>query len=733
MKRLLTRAKLAGMLRELQKAREDRQASQFLTLLDRMLNACASSKQWRLGETAITESHSAWSEGLFADDDLFLLIRHVSNYYKAALNHKAVIDLYLQAVDHFADFHAFQSAYRLLNDAELYANEFCEVNDNLRVKDRVAEICITEGDLDYAAKVLRKLRKLRRRLGLEPPMILELNYGNLQLRKGHYEPALRTFKPGLEQKQPTFIRLPAFLNSSICLRELGDTSKAREYLASARSLIDETTDLSQLIELELVEAKTCISMEYSMEAAECLRDAVHLIDGLLASAGRLHYRRGIRERYRSRVAHLLQGLPKTGQSQSILPIIAFLKGNSSSDWLALLDWRSSLPISDTSSELSHRFDEALRGVAAAGAPVLYGFREKYDEPWSMPWTTNEKTHSSVPLAPTIPWADLNTAVTEICHAIGDQGPWEVASTRSRSNELLNAIGLSGRILALAFTSAAASIYLISCDRYERIDIPMRQVSELSILFAMHKVEMESAKAFRERLSIFTSNLAEQLATPLNSMCASGVDSLIILPEPIFFPTMAVLTSHEGVRSRMEKGRLSIRTCPIVHTGKARDGQFQIVSACNVAGDNLKLDDAELANLARILSPVTTIRNTLSDSSNQGPLFENDILHIAAHGSPISKLRDAFFTQASDSRPLTNFYQLQWRATQSRSQLVFLNSCFSADTLNWNVMEAFSTSEQIGLSSMFLLNRKAAVIATAWGTFDSAAYIFAQLFYTAVAN
>src|ERR1039458_3872333 len=114
MKRLNSKAKLAEMLGELRRVREKRQSSQFLTLLDQMLNASASSKQWALGDKAVAESHSAWSSDLFTTDDRFLWSRHVSNYYMAASNHEGVIALYLQAVDHFADFNAFQSAYRLL-------------------------------------------------------------------------------------------------------------------------------------------------------------------------------------------------------------------------------------------------------------------------------------------------------------------------------------------------------------------------------------------------------------------------------------------------------------------------------------------------------------------------------------------------------------------------------------------------------------------------------------------
>ena len=149
---------LNNFLADLRTARQERNSTQFVSSLDRILNASSASGQWDLGDKAVDESREAWSSGLFAADELFLLIHHVSNYYKAALNHGAVIDLYLQAVDHFADFDAFQSAYRLLHEAELYAGEHCDVRDNLRVKDRCVEICITEGDLDYATKIFRNLR-----------------------------------------------------------------------------------------------------------------------------------------------------------------------------------------------------------------------------------------------------------------------------------------------------------------------------------------------------------------------------------------------------------------------------------------------------------------------------------------------------------------------------------------------------------------------------------------------
>ena len=733
MKQSNSKVNLPAMLAELRKARETQQSSQFLTALDRILNASALSKSWDVGDKAVQESHEAWESGLLANDDLFLLIRHVSNYYLAASNHEAVISLYLQAADRFADFEAFQSAYRILSDAEEYANEHCGIHDNLRVKDRFAEICITEGDLNYAAKVIRSLKKLRRRFQLETPIGLEINYGNLQLRKTHYGPALKSFKRGLDPKQPSDLRLVCLMNSSICLRELEKYAQAEKYLGHARALIDESTDSSHLIELDLVEAKTCVAMAKFTKAAECLHNAVGLIDRLIASAGRLHYRRGIRQRYRTRVAHILQELPRSGNTETVLPIIAFLKGNSSSDWLALLDWRASLAWSDIPTELKERFENALAGVAAAGAPVLYGYREKYDEPWATGWTPDEETFSSVSFAPVIPWADLNTAIIDICTLTVCHSPWAAALSSNRSTELLQAMGQTGRIFAQTFTTSVASIYLISSSEYERIELPTKEVSELSVRFTMHKAGMESSQEFRQRLGAFTDKLGGLLATPLDKACQIGLGSIIILPELIFYPVSGAITAHKQVRSLMLEGHLTVRICPILHVTQHVDKGLNTVSACDVEGDILKLNHAELSNVSRILAPANVVRDTLSGRDATKSLFENDILHVAAHGTPLSNLRDAFFSPENSDQPLSNFYGLQWSATKSRSKIVFLNSCFSADTINWNVMQGFKTNEQIGLSSMFLLNRKAIVIATAWGTFDSAAYIFAQLFYQAVAN
>jgi hypothetical protein len=104
----VTNDSIEAMIRSLQVCHENRRASDFLALLDRVLNSSAKVERWDLGERAVGESRKAWESGLFAADELFLVMRHVSNFYANAKNHDRVLDIYLQAANKFAEFNAFQ-------------------------------------------------------------------------------------------------------------------------------------------------------------------------------------------------------------------------------------------------------------------------------------------------------------------------------------------------------------------------------------------------------------------------------------------------------------------------------------------------------------------------------------------------------------------------------------------------------------------------------------------------
>jgi CHAT domain-containing protein len=60
--------------------------------------------------------------------------------------------------------------------------------------------------------------------------------------------------------------------------------------------------------------------------------------------------------------------------------------------------------------------------------------------------------------------------------------------------------------------------------------------------------------------------------------------------------------------------------------------------------------------------------------------------------------------------------------------VFLDGCNTGTTSNWNYYKKFKTNEKVGLSSVFLLNRRCIVVATQWNEPEIASFVFSSLFY-----
>jgi tetratricopeptide (TPR) repeat protein len=725
MKRLASRNALSS----LKSFHTARQSTEFLSLFDRILNACAKYGRWDFGQEAINEGTAAWNDGLFATDELFLLLRHISGYHKAEGEHEKVVDLYIQAADRFADFNAFQSAYRILADAEEYAREFCPIETVLRVQEYCATISLIEGDLAFTEKIFRKIRETRKALGLEIPVTLSLNLGNLQLRRGRFSDALSTFGQGKTPDHPPNIRLACFLNSSICLRELGKVDAAQRHLAEARALLNDDTDQQTRVELELVEAKTSSVAEEYVKAIDCLVMAIRLIDAGLEGTGRLHYRRGVREQYRSRISHILCGLPKRGKSNPILPVVSFLKSNSTSDWMALLDWHERVR-ADTAipGTLSARLEEAIQQLALSGAPVLYGYREKYDEPWSSGWSVNEDL-SSTSLTPQLPWAELNNVIREISTYTEDGGPWEVTSSLSRAREIGQMLHRNDCFLAVGISSIAASTYVLLQDTYSRVDFPIEDVMSLEHTFARIKGKTEAPREFHIELQTLVDRLSVELKPHLDNIATSETKRIVLLPDAVLVPISAALVAHAGLRERMKLGNLTIVVCPAPNLQKDASADLSSIAGCRFAMDQLALDGPELDLIKLLMAPEHFTTLVVTDKTVLQEAFNYSIVHFAAHGAPISNLTDAFFSFDRKSGYKFNVTHLQADSWKTSHRLVVLNTCYSADIINWNVMKGFTTNEQVSVPSTLLLNRRSAVIASTWALLDSAAYIFSNLFYS----
>lgn len=714
--------------------REAGKSAELLGALSRALNLSSTLGLWDEGKRAIEIALAAWNDGLFASDEIFVLMRHLSEFHDAAGEYGVVVGLYLQAASYFADFEAYQSAYRLLNDAESYASDHKLPNSLLDVRECLASIALFEGDLPYAQKAFSAVKEIRAAAGVPVPSKLMVNMATLEMRHGNCRAAIEAFDQVLGQMPDTQTKLVVLLNSSACMRELGQTEEALSRLAEARALADHETSNDVAIELDLIESKTAARCHDYGLALRRLLDGIARIEEVLLPAGRLHYRRGVRERYRQRVAALLCELPQSGASTEILKVIAFLKSNSAGDWMALLDWHDQVTGNDDiPEELRLRLMRAVEALAHAGAPALYGYREKYDDPWSTPWSVCALDGTSVPEFPILPWPELNSVVHEILSHTGEISPWHTASSDARAAELAVRLRLSDAVLVVLFTASGVHVFSLIGSVYSRNDFPFNQIREMHEALIALQLGTGSRQAYMDGLDRCVGLLLHELDGELAAIAQSATQGILILPEPFELPLLACIMAHPELRQKAKQGKLAIRACPVLHVGSALPFEPSGLTACWYREDGLGLNEEEVQLVSRLF-PAATVRTLeLPSVLDVAALLETAVVHIAAHGAPISNFRDAFFASPRPKDGSLGVSELQAACWKTQHRIVFLNSCFSGDVLNWNYFHTFRTNEQIGIPATLLLNRRAVVIASTWKTFDVTAYLFAGKFYTGLAS
>jgi len=711
---------------------EEGKSADFVSEFSRALNLSSASKLWDEGKEAIAIAMAAWSHGMFAHDEIFVLIHHTSAFHSSAGEHVTVIELYIQAANYFSEFEAYQSAYRLLGDAEEYARHHRLTESLPQVWESAASISTLEGDLAFAEKTFLKAQQTRAALGMSVPPRLRANMAMLQMTLKNFEAARDSFQQVLAQETDVETRRCSLLNCSACLRELGQLDDAQLYMAQARSLVDDNTTSEVMVEFDLIEAKTAAMVGDPDALSRCLLNAVIRIDEMLIFAGRLHYRRDLRGRYRARITTLLCELPERGESVALLPVFAFLKANSFSDWMAFLDWYDQVRQSvETPAELRKRLAAIVQKLADAGAPTLYGFREKYDDPWSTSWAVSKSDHASVADAWAVPWSELNNVVHEVVAQTSHTSPWQDATSAVRAAQLSTRLDKADAFFVVLFTERALRLFTIAGGFYARHDFPMEQIRRFHASQAGFLSGNETRDDYMQELDRCVQDLAKGLKGDFDAIANSECGRIMILPEPFDVPLLASVMDHPKLRKRAREGSLAIDLCPVLHPRMAAPFDTATVSACWHQEDGLDLNEQEVRAVSRILSPATIRTFSLPASGTLEAILSASVVHVVAHGIPVSNFRDAFFARSHPADGSLNIPELQSVCWATPHQIAFLNSCFSGDVLNWNYFRDFRTNEQIGLPATLLLNRRAVVIAASWRTFDVTSFIFAILFYTNV--
>jgi tetratricopeptide (TPR) repeat protein len=339
------------------------------------------------GKSIIANAEGAMRKEILDRDEYLVVLREMTKFLTHFNQVPEATDVFCRAAMHLSQLGSFQSAYRILRDADEMVQESKSKDELPKVLAAHAVVASDEGDYLYAEEHFLKAINLLQDLEQSVPEEYLVNLAAAQMWLNKFVAAAETFEKILsDDSLKSDRRFTAATNLAVCKRNLKQPDTL-EAIDRARTFWTNEVTMEASAELELVACKTYLEAKLYEKARSALTAAVELLDQELLQINRLHYRRGFREPYVQRVVSMLCELPEQGRADEILRYLAFVKSSSFSDWMCVLDWYETA-MTNSLLEVDKRAQLAadLRRVLELGAPVLYGYREKYEDAFESPPT-----------------------------------------------------------------------------------------------------------------------------------------------------------------------------------------------------------------------------------------------------------------------------------------------------------------------------------------------------------
>ncbi|MGC9197042.1 MAG: hypothetical protein ACP5IL_16575, partial [Syntrophobacteraceae bacterium] len=516
---------------------------------------------------------------------------------------------------------------------------------------------------------------------------------------------------------------------AICQREAG---QPEESLRTLKHLLSNHVrlDNDMLLEAYLIAFKTCLALNQANAGAAYLRQALMKLDVHLDTIERLHYRRGFRERFVPRFKTLIPELPSNGAVDSILPLLSLIKSSMMGDWLSYLDWIESVMDSpDIDSVKKRELKSAVDVVMKAGAPVLYGYREKYDDPFEslgppggmVGSRANRDTLAN-------PWHNLNLITQELMNG-SEIRPYSRSSLFSVEMHLRDQLTL-GNYLLLQF-NIGKKVYFVALwkESYRIVTTDNEPFVAFLVALRNYAAQVDSRDVLVKSLESTAARLREILAPIVTEIATTAPPNVIIMLDALgeMCPIHMSLFEDQRIRDLVMANRLVVRHCPIAYPGQLGDNRGNFLGLFD-SRQELSLPGEEINMVLRQLEPQEQL---IADLSNEGEQkwqdWDNfDIVHLASHGHSIAIFTDPWFASLTSGVQLA---KCQRHLSKYQTSLFFLNACHGSSVTNRNYFNVYRTDENLGFATLCLLNRRACVIAPTWGTFDVVAYVFAHIFYS----
>jgi hypothetical protein len=630
----------------------------------------------------------------------------------------------VQAADIYSTYGAFQPAYRALSDAEVIARKAKNHRLLAQVLGMASSVALLEGDHKFAVKVGKRALSIEKKQGLEAQQHIAVNLATAAMQLEKHKDALKVYVdllPKLTENADG--RLGTLVNMSVCHRKLGNVAEADRLIVEARAFVSEVPQLLEetefLLELELVASANALAGGDGKRAASCLNAAVKHLDKWISSADRLHYRRGVRERYIRRLEAMLCSLPNDGAAADVIPIVAFCRTNQLSDWLHVLQWVEDLSLLLTTAE-KNQLEEVIGILTGYGAPFLFGMREKYDDAFEPPEMGS-------------PWKRFSELTNLLSRKYGFRKPFDNANLEGTSKLLSDRLQRGHGILVNMLPAAGKAMLLLG-DKYVLATLPKGETYEFFRDLTRHRQNEISTKGFAATVARYQAALLQSFDQILSRLVASSCRSVLFFPDRVdLTPINLVFIANAPLRERMALGTLETRTVLAIFPGAEEKETLSRPLAVLAESTNLQLPKAEVHRVFALMEVPGRLLTSPTTEQFCEAMSQADVLVVAQHGVSIGLFKDPHFAKLGsvDSQHDISLAEVQAKAYRWPHSLVVLGTCHSGGMVSRNYEKEFYSHEQVGFQAVFLTNRRCSVIAATWAIFDRYHFLFSSLFFEQV--
>lgn len=695
-----------------------------LTALERFANCAVEDQYEEVAELA----QEVWDyfQGDYHLELSGLALAALSRIYRKLGQPQNEIQVQLEAAALYAHNGARASADAALSQARQRAQEVG--SDELLARVLTEAVAVSWDRRDAAGAVTTADEALRvfERAGLSPPPKLLANRATSLAQLERLDEAAEVFEALVPSAEP-FERAMFLMNLASVRRRQGRLDEAKTLILEARQgRQDQSEGLSeQDIELELITASIALDAGDPAPAVRALAAACNVLGVALGNIFRLHHRRGLRERYVSRLEGLAADLPSQGDAADILPVLVSAHGGLIADWMAFRQWLGELE-AGAGEGLRLRaasIRQALAIVQANGAPYLSRAFEGSDNAWQ-------------PALEGTAWDDLGIAV-DAALASGAPPVFAAVALDRVQAQLEDRLSQGWIVLAPTFHPGGVEIWVLTQGAYRRVQLDLRQVFTFVRARNSYSSQGMSPGDYKRALSTYLQALVAALGPELGQAASSCPGILLLQDFLDSLPIMGLALEIPALRTRMAAGALEVRTVPALFAGgEARVGPDPAIVALVDSAADLQMAAGEGQVVAQAFTaPSLTTLEADDEAGALAALTDAEMLVVSTHGLSIAHAADpAFGSLAGPAKVHTvSVGTIQRHFLDLPYRLVMLNACHAGSAAPPPVERGLRTHDAASYPALLLMNGQSVVGAPGWQVSDTVAVLYAGLVGQALAD